>query len=115
MDLDGELKGLRQVDAAILASLLVPPDQPRAPGHKLRHALLLRLVGVRGSLRRLERRGYVQPGWIVDYLGVHCQVTELGKRVGGAAAGVLLAGDYGERGSVSMAFLRMRLGRRLGR
>jgi hypothetical protein len=75
VDVDDELNGLREWDAAVLAGLHLASDQLRAPGHKLRHALLLRLHGIRGSMERLERRGYVEPGWSVDYTGAHCHVT----------------------------------------
>jgi hypothetical protein len=104
---------MRQLDAAVLAGLNLPPEKPRPPGQKLRHAMLLRLAGVRGALRRLERRGYIEPGWSVDYMGAHCQLTDLGKHLAGAAAAVLLAGGYGDTGSTASAWLRMRLGRRL--
>jgi hypothetical protein len=40
-------------------------------------------------MRRLERRGYLEPGWTVDYIGAHCQVTEAGTRVAKAVAAVV--------------------------
>lgn len=113
VDVDQELRGMRELDAAVLAGLNLAPENPRQPARKLRHAVTLRLAGVRGSLRRLERRGYIEPGWSVDSMGAHCQVTDLGKHVAGAAAAVLLAGSYGDPGATATAWLRMRLGRRL--
>jgi hypothetical protein len=86
VDIDEELGSLREWDAAVLAGLHLTPDQPRAAGHALRHALLLRFSGIRGAMKRLERRGYLEPGWSVDYIGAHCQVTDLGERVAAAAA-----------------------------
>jgi hypothetical protein len=110
-DVDSELNGLREWDAYILGGLNITPAQPRAPGHKLRDALLRRVLGIRGSMKRLERRGYLEPGWSLDHMGGHCQLTELGKRVAGPAAAVVLAQSYADDGWPSMA--RARLGRRL--
>jgi hypothetical protein len=38
----------------------------QAPEHVLRHALLLRLSGIRGAMKRLEHRSYLEPGGSVD-------------------------------------------------
>jgi DNA-binding MarR family transcriptional regulator len=114
VDIDEELSGLRELDAAVLAGLHLKPELTRRPGHKLRQLLLLRLYGIRGSLTRLERQGYVEPGWSVDHMGAHGQVTEKGRRVAAAAAAILMA-KGAERGGLPMAYVRMRLGRRLRR
>jgi hypothetical protein len=115
VDLDDELRTLREWDAAVLAGLHLTPDQPRAPGHVLRDALLLRLNGIRGAMERLEHRGYLEPGWSVDYLDAHCQVTDLGKRVAGAASAVVLVRGYADDAGKSVRYVRIRarFGRRL--
>ena len=47
-------------------------------------------------MRRLEKGGYLSPGWTVDYDGAHCQVTELGIRLAKTVAvAVNLAPDQG--------------------
>jgi hypothetical protein len=115
VDIDDELGSLREWDAAVLAGLQLTPDQPRAAGHVLRHALLLRLSGIRGAMKRLEHRGYLEPGWSVDSMGAHCQVTDLGKRVAGAAGAALLARGYADNAGRSVRYVRIRarFGRRL--
>lgn len=86
IDIDRELDGMRRLDAAVLQGLLVPPDEPRAPGRS-KFALHSRLTGVRGAMKRVERRGYIEPGWGLDHdRGATFQLTELGKRVAPAAA-----------------------------
>jgi len=57
-------------------------------------------------MKRLERRGYLEPGWSIDYMGAHFQMTELGKRVAGAAAIVVLA--EADRGWIRTWFGRLR-------
>lgn len=86
VEIQRELSMLRARDAVVLAAICVPPERTRSPGHKLRHALILRMIAARSSMKRLERRGYLEPGWHVDYLGAHCQVTDLGTRVAAAVA-----------------------------
>jgi hypothetical protein len=61
-----ELSTLRARDALVLAAICVPPEEPRPPAHKLRQAFLLRLLGARHTMKRLEKRGYLEPGWSVD-------------------------------------------------
>lgn len=97
VDVDAELGGLRTRDALVLVALETEPEEPREPGHKRRDAALLRVLGIRRSMRRLERRGYLAAGWSVDYLGAHCEFTERGRRVAQAAAAVLMAKDFAER------------------
>lgn len=85
-DIDRELHGMRRLDAAVLDGLLVPPDQPRAPG-RLRFNLHLLLSGAHAAMRRLERRGYIEPGWTLDHdHGATFELTDLGKRIAPAAA-----------------------------
>ena len=85
-DIDRELDGMRRIDAAVLRGLLVPPEEPRKPG-RARFQLRYRLSGARGAMKRLERRGYIEPGWKVDHdHGATFQLTELGKRIAPAAA-----------------------------
>lgn len=103
---DKELAKLGTRDALILAAICVPPEQPRPPGHRRRHAFVLRLIGVRRAMRRLEKRGYLLPGWSVDYLGAHCQVTELGTGVARAAA---VAASVAPGGSKPALYLRLLL------
>ena len=55
IDIDRELEGMRRIDAAVLRGLLVPPDEPRAPG-RLNFQLRSRFSGARGALKRLQRR-----------------------------------------------------------
>jgi hypothetical protein len=86
---DSELATLRTRDACVLAGICLPPTTPRRPGHRLRHAFLLRLVRARSSMRHLQNRGYLERGWSVDYLGAHCQLTDLGARVAKAAGATL--------------------------
>jgi hypothetical protein len=57
-----ELATLGARDALILAAICVPPPKPRHPGHRLRHAFLLRLIGVRSAMKRLEKHGYLESG-----------------------------------------------------
>lgn len=86
IDIDRELDGMRRIDAAVLSRLPVPPEEPRAPG-RLSFRLRSRVFGVRGALKRLQRRGYIEPGWRVDHNhGASVRLTELGKRVAPAAA-----------------------------
>jgi hypothetical protein len=86
IDVDRELDGMRRLDAAVLRGLLVPPAEPRAPGRSA-FQIRSRLTGVRGAMKRLERRGYIEPGWRLDHdRGATFQLTELGKRVAPAAA-----------------------------
>ena len=86
---ENEMSTLGARDALVLAAICVPPEEPRAPGRRLRQAFLLRLVGARHTMKRREKRGYLEPGWSVDYEGAHCQVTELGTRVARAVAVVM--------------------------
>jgi hypothetical protein len=102
---DRELATLGARDAFILGAICVPPEQPRQPGNKLRHAFLLRLIGVRRAMKRLERRGYLEPGWSVDYLGAHCQVTELGTRVARAVAVAVSVAPGGSNPALYMRLL----------
>jgi hypothetical protein len=44
-------------------------------------------------MKRLQRRGYLEPGWGIDSAGAHFEMTELGKRVAGGAAIAVLAED----------------------
>jgi hypothetical protein len=93
-DIDRELDGMRRIDAAVLRGLLVPPDEPRAPG-RLGFQLRSRVSGARGALRRLQRRGYIEPGWKRAHdRGASFQLTELGKRVAPAAAFAIEAEAY---------------------
>jgi hypothetical protein len=86
IDIDRELEGMRRIDAAVLRGLLVPPDEPRAPG-RLNFQLRSRFSGARGALKRLQRRGYIESGWKLDHdHGTSFQLTELGRRVAPAAA-----------------------------
>lgn len=106
MDLDPQLDGLRRRDAFVLAALEHTPETPRAPGRERRHAFVVRSLGIRRSMKRLERRGYLERGWSVDSMGAHFEMTELGKRVAGAAAIVVLAEE--EHGWVRAWFGRFR-------
>lgn len=86
IDIDRELDWMRRIDAAVLRGLLVPPDEPRASG-RLRFQFRSRFSGARGALQRLQRRGYIEPGWNLDHdRGAGFELTELGKRVAPAAA-----------------------------
>ncbi len=96
---------MRTRDAFVLAAICIPPQRPRAPGHKLRHAVLMRVIGARRRMKLLERRGYLEPGWSVDYLGVHCQVTEIGGRVARAVGAVVaLESDGGPAANARLVF-----------
>lgn len=66
IEVDRELDGMRRLDAAVLQGLLVQPDKPRAPGRSA-FQLRSRLAGVRGAIKRLERRGYIEPGWGLNH------------------------------------------------
>jgi hypothetical protein len=100
---ENELSTLGARDAVVLAAICVPPERLRAPGHRLCHAFLLRLIGARHTMKRLEQRGYLEPGWSVDYQGAHCQLTELGTGVARAAAIVLnLAPNEGSLSNVGI-------------
>jgi hypothetical protein len=86
LDIDRELDGMRRIDAAVLSRLFLPPDKPRQPA-RLSFQVRVRLSGVRGAMKRLERRGYIEPGWQLTHdHGAIFQVTELGKQVAPAAA-----------------------------
>jgi hypothetical protein len=113
VDVDAELSKLRTWDAFVLAAVLTEPDDPRHIGGPLRHALLLRLVGARRSLKRLEHLGYLEPGWSLSRKGAHYDVTELGRRVGTAAAAVIAANNESE--ALPIALVRIRFGRRFVR
>lgn len=91
MDVDAELDGLRHRDALVLTALEHRPDAS-APSIPLgRRLLLIRVLGLRRSMTRLERRGYLRSGWSIDGAGVHFELTELGRRVAGAAAILVFA------------------------
>ncbi len=111
--MERELSTLGARDALVLAGICVPPEQPRASGHKLRHAFLLRLVGARRSMRRLEKRGHLKPGWSVNYEGAHCQVTELGTRTARAVAVIVNLGPGEGKVSNAGVVLRLLLNRRV--
>jgi hypothetical protein len=86
IDIDRELDGMRRIDAAVLSRLFLPPDRPRRAGRLSFHVRVLS-SGLRGAMRRLARRGYIERGWKLTHdAGASFQVTELGKRVAPAAA-----------------------------
>ena len=86
-------EGLRRKDALILVALLVRQREresdspgPRAPFW--RRALFTTRWRLRGRLRRLERRGLIEPGWrlsLFRHRNNHFEVTPLGVRTAKAA------------------------------
>jgi hypothetical protein len=64
-------------------------------------------------MTRLETRGYLKPGWHVDYLGAHCDVTELGRRVATAVGFIVNVAPSGGRMGSADFVLRLLLNRRL--
>lgn len=111
-EVENELSTLGARDALVLAAICVPPERPRASRHKLRHALALRLVGARRSMKNLERRGYLEPGWRVDSLGAHCQTTDVGRRVATAVAVIVNVAPAGGPLGVVDFVVRFLLNRR---
>lgn len=88
MDADSALNGLRRRDAAVLVGIDYRPDDTR----RLRwfqRAVLMRVFRLRSSLRRLEVRGLVEPGWIVKRNRTRAEPTPAGKRAARAAAVML--------------------------
>ncbi len=71
--------GLRRKDALVLGALGSSQGGTKHPW--LWQVGAMRLMGVRATLRRLQDRRFVEPGWSLDGLGVHCQSTEAGSRV----------------------------------
>jgi hypothetical protein len=86
IDIDRELDGMRRIDAAVLSRLFLPSDKPRRVG-RLSFQVRVLSSGLRGAMRRLVRRGYIEPGRKLTHDdSATFQVTELGKRVAPAAA-----------------------------
>ena len=100
IDIDRELDGMRRVDAAVLSRLFLPPDSPGRMRWLSFH-VLVHSFGVRGAMRRLARRGYIERGWKLTHAdGATFQVTELGSRVAPAAALAIEADAMDDDGTV---------------
>jgi hypothetical protein len=108
---DKEVRSVGARDAFILVSICVPPEKVRQAGHARRDAFVVRLIGVRSSMRRLERRGYLEPGWSVDDMGAHCDVTERGTAAARALALPVTLAPYDGGLSTAKLLLRMLLNR----
>ncbi|HEY2771652.1 MAG TPA: hypothetical protein VGI87_13845 [Solirubrobacteraceae bacterium] len=107
--IDRELDGMRRIDAALLSFLLLSPDLP--PVSRLKFHLRARIFGVHGAMKRLERRGYIEPGWKLDHeRGAIFEPTDLGKRVGPVAAMAVEAEGFADDSRVELVWwMRKRL------
>ncbi len=92
---------MRPWDAVVLGGLVWKPDKPGGAIPRPLRILTLSLLGVRGAMKRLEARRYIEPGWRLD----DAQVTDAGKRAATAAVAIIATTDIG--------YLRIRFGRRL--
>ncbi len=100
-------------DALTLTAISNLLDRPWQPGHpKLAFVLGTRVFGVRRSLKRLEQRGCLEPGWSVDYDDPRYQLTELGARVAREVAIAAKLARYQGRFWNTSVLLRVLLNRR---
>lgn len=89
-----DLVGLRRRDALVLAALAMKPDRNAPRLRRFMRVLLMRRFRVRGALRRLEARGFIEPGWCIDRHRPHCVVTDEGHRAARAAVVTLALEDF---------------------
>lgn len=83
-----DLEGLRRKDAAVLIAAAVTRDD-KPPSRLLMRVYILRRWRVRSSLRRLEERGLIEPGWAVRTFRLRPMTaapTAEGRKVARAAA-----------------------------
>lgn len=65
-----DLEGLRRKDAVILVALVLRESEPpRPPSSRWKRVWFVVRWRLRRRLRRLEKRGLIEPGWRVDPFG----------------------------------------------